>query len=496
MSAASVEFDAPVTELLREVADFCRSRGMNAWATGGFLRDALLGRPPRDVDICVDGDPLEIGPALAEAIGAHFVVLDEERRHARLVPMRDAPHVDLMGLRAASIDGDLRERDFTIDALAASLQSVVGRSPALLDPTGGVSDLDGRTVRATGERQLLDDPLRVLRGVRIAIALGFDIEPQTRAWLTKHAGEIRRVASERVREELMLVFGSEAAARGVRLLEEMRLLSVILPEVDVMRGVEQPKEHYHDVFGHAVATVEALDVLLAGSPPSSPTVWSMIWEGLDWAAGLRGHLEAEVAPGIPRFALLKFCGLLHDIGKPATKSIEEGGRIRFFGHGVEGAEIAVTLMRRLRFSGRAIEIVRRMIEAHLRPVQMGQQGPPTRRAIYRFFRDTGDAGVDTLILSLADHLGTVGPRVNLDGFRQHVALVDHILQVRVAEPEVISPPPLVRGGDLIRELGIREGPLVGHLLAEIKEAQAAGEIATHEEALGLARRKLLQTGRH
>jgi hypothetical protein len=186
---------------------------------------------------------------------------------------------------------------------------------------------------------------------------------------------------------------------------------------------------------------------------------------------------------------------LHDIGKPATKTFQESGRMRFFGHSETGAEIAGRLMRRLRFSGREREIVVPMIEAHLRPVQMAQDRAPTRRAVYRYFRATGEAGVDTLFLSLADHLGTVGPNVSWEGFRAHVAVVSHILHLRFEDERVTSPPKLVSGNDLIRELGLEPGELLGELLEAVREAQAAGEVSTTAEALALARRRLAEAGR-
>lgn len=166
--------------------------------------------------------------------------------------------------------------------------------------------------------------------------------------------------------------------------------------------------------------------------------------------------------------------------------------MRFFGHSDAGAEIAGGLMRRLRFSGREREIVERMIEAHLRPVQMAQDRAPTKRAVYRYFRATGEAGIDTLFLSLADHLGTVGPNVRWEGYRAHVAVVSHILRLHLLEERVTSPPKLVSGDDLMRELGLEPGALLGELLEAVREAQAAGEVSTPAEALALARERLAE----
>ena len=147
-------------------------------------------------------------------------------------------------------------------------------------------------------------------------------------------------------------------------------------------------------------------------------------------------------------------------------------------------------MHRLRFSSRETALVGEMIDAHMRPVQMAQQGAPSRKAIYRFFRDTGEAGIDTLFLSLADHLGTAGPRVDMENWRRHVAVIDYVLRMRLEERVVVEPPKLVDGDDLMSALGIPPGPRLGELLELVREAQAAGAVITRDDAIALARREL------
>ncbi len=487
---------APLRMLLGEIAAFCDARGLAAYATGGFLRDALLGVPIHDIDLTVAGDPLEMGPPLANALAGTYFPLREERGQARILLGGRDLHVDLMPLRAPDIEADLRLRDYTVDALGAGLGELAGGDAQIIDPTGGFADLRARVVRMTGENALVDDPLRLLRGPRIATQFGFQIEPQTVEAIRRNAGSLPAAAVERQRDELIRIFATERAADGVRLLDQLGLFARVLPEMEVTRGVEQPKEHHYDVLGHSLAAVGALDILLgkqrpAASPPRQ--LWDEVWGALDWCTGLREYFCEEIVPGTPRRALLKLCGLLHDIGKPETKSIEAGGRMRFFGHSDAGARLAGGLMRRLRFSSRETAMVEAMIGAHLRPVQLGESaegGRPSKRAIYRFFRDTADAGIETLFLSLADHLATVGANVSMDGFRRHVALTAYILHFRFDDEAIFSRQHLVDGDDLMAALGIGPGALVGELLEAVREAQAAGEIETREQALLLARARL------
>ena len=475
--------------VVQAVSRFLHQEGVEAYVTGGFVRDLLLSRPAGDLDISINGDPLEIGPRLAEELGGTYFPLDRKRHHARIMLPGGSTSIDLLPMRG-SIDDDLRLRDFTVGALAADLSALAAGSGALIiDPTGGLGDLDKRVVRAVSEKALLDDPLRLLRGVRLAVQLGFDIEPKTTETIREHAASVRLAAPERRRDELVLILGASQAAQALRLLEEVGLLAELMPELDVMRGVEQPKEHHWDVFGHSIEAVRALDWLIADSPPAShrdAALWRELQKQLSWWPEIESRWHDEVSPGIGRSTVLKLAALLHDIGKPATKSVDPDGRIRFFGHSAAGSDIAGSVLKRLRLPTRVVDHVTAMIHAHLRPLLMAREGAPSRRALYRFFRDTGDAGVDTLFLSLADHLATVGPRVTTDGWRRHVAVVGYILAGSLQQPEPSGQQTLVNGDDLMAELAIGPGALVGELLEAIAEAQAAGEVGTREEAIDLA----------
>jgi putative nucleotidyltransferase with HDIG domain len=481
-----------LTGVISEISACLAAGGVQAYLTGGSIRDILIGRSVADLDISIDDDPPEAGPRLAEALGGIYFPLDLERRHARVLLPSDLPHVDLLPLRGL-IEDDLRLRDFTIGALAVELPQLASGVARLIDPNNGGADIESRIIRSLSEQALMDDPLRLLRGVRLAVQLGFEVEPNTLSLIRRHARLIQGCAPERQRDEIMLILATDHAAGGLRLLEAMGLLAAALPELDVMRGVGQPKEHYWDVFGHSIEAVAALDWLMLESPPvpaPQAALWDELWTGFSWWPHARDRWRDALAPGCSRLATLKLTALLHDIGKPATRSIEPGGRARFFGHSAAGADIARSLLERLRCPARIVAHVSTMIDAHLRPLLMAMEGPPTRRAVNRFFRDTGDAGPDTLFLSLADHLATSGPRVTLDGWRRHVAVVSSILATSLEQPVATASSKLVSGDDLMMEFGLEPGLVVGELLEFIAEAHRAGEVTTKEEALEIARRHL------
>jgi putative nucleotidyltransferase with HDIG domain len=275
-------------------------------------------------------------------------------------------------------------------------------------------------------------------------------------------------------------------------MDNLGLLERVLPEVAAGRGVTQPKEHYWDVLGHSVETVANFDLLFEGQPPADArgaALWRTFWDALE-PLDVRPYLNEEIGDGRPRSALLKLAALLHDVAKPETRAPDETGRIRFFGHCERGAEVARAILRRLRFSRHDTGFVATLVEEHLRPGQFSQEGLPTRRALYRFYRDTGEAATGILLLSLADDLAARGPRLSLDEWAGLVAYIAWVAAQPHEAPAIVRPPRLVTGNDLIATLGLKPGPEVGRLLAAIDEAIAAGEVGTRDEALELARRKL------
>jgi poly(A) polymerase len=459
-----------------------------AWCVGGYLRDRLLGRPQHDLDLLVAGDPAVAARSIAERLGGHAFPLDAERGQWRVVLASAAVDcVDLTGL-AGDLAADLARRDFSVNAIAAPL-APDGTLGAYVDPVGGQADIAGRLIRIAGPDSLRDDPLRLLRAVRLATELGFTIDAATAAAIRAGVASLDRTAPERQRDELLRILATDRAAEGLRLLDELGLLDALLPEVTATRGVEQPKRHhYWDVFNHSLETVAALDSMLAAAPPPAhPRAWlgELLHAGLA-AFPLDAYLAAPLG-GSSRAVLLKLAGLLHDVGKPASRGEDETGRLRFFGHSELGAAMAGAACRRLRFGRAETQFVAHLIEEHLRPTQLSQRGPPSRRAVYRFFRDLGEAAPACLLLTLADGAAAAGPRLTQERWRGHVSYISNVLAASAGEEARTPVPRLITGDDLISELGLRPGPLLGRVLGAVEEAVGAGEVASRDQALALAR---------
>ena len=471
--------------MLGRLGSFLKGTGASAFLVGGFLRDAFLSVQSRDIDVAVAGDAIALARRLADDLGGAFFALSPSHGIARAV-VRDEDgaqwNIDLAGFQG-TIDEDLARRDFSINALALPVDQWLEGNwrEAVLDPFGGLDDLAGKRVRAASPGVFEEDPVRLLRAVRLASQLGFRLEPDTARLVRENAHLVERVAPERHRDELLGILARDGARGAVEVLDRLGLLCRVIPELEITKGVGQPRVHYWDVWGHSIHAVETAELVTKGHQ-NSPIYFMVPWTR-QWA----DHFTEEVSDGHTRRTILKLTGLLHDIAKPQTKAEDATGRTRFLGHSELGSEMVENRLGQLRFSARGISMVSRMVRHHLRPSGMHEKGEfPTDRAIYRYFRGLGDVAVDTLYLAMADYLAAKGPEVTPEDWSRHARMMTHILQVGTEQTKPDRPAPLVTGHDLMEELGLSPGPRVGSLIEIIKEAQAAGEIDTRQQALDLA----------
>lgn len=490
-------------QLLTRLDSFFTERRLQSYIVGGFVRDALLGRETADIDIAISGNTLEIAPQAAEVLNGSYVLLDEVNGLGRVVigageniPGKKPWNIDLATMKG-TIEEDLAQRDFTIDAMAIDLLQLSRDTPdtPLIDPRHGWEDIQQRIVRAVNGTVFQADAARLLRAVRLSAELGFGIDTETEALIRRNAHLAASVAGERTREELLRLLAIPRAGQFLSYLDGLGLLTVIVPELARTKGVTQPKEHFWNVFEHSVQTVVAIELLLRqGSWQDRKHTGEEILAPVPWSTSLAQHFDTEVSYGSTRGQLLKLAALLHDIAKPQTRAVDASGRLRFLGHADGGAIIATDIMERLRFSSRETRLVATAIKHHLRPGQITNDLLPSHKAIYHYFRDTGDTGIDIAFLSLADHLATRGPKLIMTHWQRHTEIVNYILTQRFEQAARVTPPKLIDGHDLINAFGMQPGPEIGELLERIHEAQASGELNSREEALAYIRERLPLTG--
>jgi len=479
--------DPGQTEIIRAAAGIALSQNVAVFIVGGFIRDSLLDRAVRDLDLAVEGEAKTFAGALASKLGASMFVLHLKAGMYRLtLPGQAFDQIDI-GEIAGTLNDDLIRRDFTIDAMAVSITPRDENDRLIiLDPAGGLSDLSNKIIRAVAPDIFQNDPARLLRGIRLAAEIGFRIEPATERLITGNAPLAEKVAGERTREDLIKLFSLPTTGAVVEYLDRLGLLTHIFPELEPSRGVDQPIEHNWDVLIHQLKAVASLDwVFRRGNWPYAPAEAQGL---IPWPNAVESYFEASVNSGASRLALTRIAALIHDIAKPETKTLAPNGRVRFYGHPARGAETALAMLSRLRFSQKEIKFIATLVELHMRPTQMGPDSiQPTPKAVYRFLRDAGDAAIATLYLSLADHLAARGPTLELANFREHVTIVAYVLSER-GRQLAKAPQRLVDGNELQSRFGLKPGPDLGRILEEVNEARATGEISTKEEGLALAER--------
>lgn len=483
------------------------------YIVGGVVRDLLLQRKWEltDLDLVVGEAAIPNARRVADRLGWAYYPLDEARDVARLVFMPTATNpvvCDVAGMRDGSIEADLRLRDFTVNAMALAY-TTASAAPTIIDPTGGQDDLERRTLRRVSAMSMADDPVRLLRAVRLANQLGFAIEEETEAQLRRLVSTIQFVSAERVRDELWKLLSTSQPHRGIDSLHDLGLMAYVLPEIAATVGVEQSYPHLYPVYEHTLNAVQDAAGLRAWIMGDSDRpvneAHAFVQQKLGvWQHRLRHHLGSTVAGSRQRADWLIWSTLFHDVGKPQTRTLEIDAdgikRTRFYEHEAVGAGLTDHRLTMLRYSRNEIDGACAAVRAHMRPhhLHMSFIGQSiSRRAMFRFFRDVGGKnsgigpGLDALLVALADRLSVTQDIPPDDtGYIEHL---DQLLRYAFDEGTQL-PLPLVDGHLLMRRLAIKPGPRLGALMEHLIEAQAAGEITTADEALDLAANWLERDG--
>jgi poly(A) polymerase len=446
--------------------------GVDAWVVGGTVRDELLGRPIRDVDVAVVGDPEPPARAVAAAVRGPVFSLSEAFGAWRVIERSTARVYDFSPLQGDTIEEDLGRRDFTVNAMARPLAG-----GELIDPFGGHADLAARTLRVLGRPAYESDPLRPLRLARLAAELGFSPDAETERLTAAAAPRTREAAGERVFGELRRLLMAPGALTGLELADRLGLVRAVLPEVADLHDVEQSRYHHLDVYGHTVEVLEREIEL--------ETRLEAVFGELGGA--VRETLDEPLADELTRGQALRFGALLHDIGKPATRAVRPDGRITFMSHDRVGRDMVRSLCRRLRTSERLSQFLQGLTRHHLKLGFLVHERPLDRRAVYRYLKRTSPVEVEVTLLSCADRMATRGRNAER-ATRAHLELAGELMAAAL-DWRTNGPPKVpVRGDELAGELGIEPGPELGRLLAELEEAAYAGEAGTRAEAVALARR--------
>ncbi len=423
-----------IPQEVQNIAQKLQRNKFQAFLVGGCLRDLLIKRIPKDWDIATDARPEEIQKIFPESIyenrfGTVGIKTESEDEKLKIVEVTtfriegkytDKRHPDEV-VFAKTIYEDLSRRDFTINAIAFDF-----KTKKIIDPYEGRKDLKKGIIRAVGNprERFEEDALRLMRAVRFAVELDFEIEDQTAQAIKEKSGLLEMIAKERIRDELVKIIMTPQAAKGIILLEDLGLLRYIIPELREGIGVTQNKHHIYTVFDHNI-------------------------RALNYAAEKNYSLEVRLA------------SLLHDVGKPRTKK-GEGPEATFYHHEIVGAKMAVQILDRLRFPKEIIQKVAHLVRHHLFYYNVGEVTPA---GVRRFINRVGLENIDDLIkVREADRIGSGVPKARPYRIRHLLFMIEKV-RTDPIHPKMLA----VKGDDVMRILNIPPGPKVGYLLSILLE---------------------------
>ncbi len=481
-----------------------RRMAPDAVMVGGAVRDWLLGLAQHDLDYVLPGDALSVARRVADANGWAFYPLDTGRGTGRIVWKQageDPFIIDMATVVGGNLDADLRARDFTINAIALLPDGHT------YDPLEGIADLAARRLRPCSPTSLLSDPLRVLRGVRMLFAFHLQPAPGLEDLVRAALSGFAAVSAERQRDELCRLLALPEPHQVLTYVGAWDALPLLMPELVALQGVEQSPPHIYDAYEHTLVALRwmaRIDRLLRQELRPSDEIEVALADGLAPLAGrLQAYLGDDLSAGRPRWLALRIAALAHDWGKATTGSmaaatgsmsaaatVDAGRRIHFYGHEAVSARLAAAWLDRFHFSSGEIDFVRQVCSGHMRPMTLAQgTWTPSRRSLYRLYRDFGRDTPALALLYAADTLATYGPDIDRDIWRQHVGFVAALLKPAFGDDAgLMAPKSLLDGREVMALTGISPGPRLGEVLERLREAQAVGEVMTPFEAEAFVQR--------
>ena len=451
-----------VEQLLQsDLAGLIRSKSndQQIWLVGGALRDHFLELTQPDLDFAVDGDAIALARGLADALVAPYYVLDEQRDTARVM-FPEQGTLDFARLRAPTLEGDLRLRDFSINAMAVGLDD----RDHLIDPLGGLQDLKDKVLRACATDSIERDPIRSLRAIRLSASLKLRLETQTKQQVRRSAEALSDCAAERRRDELSIMLEPAWAATAMRLMRRLELLPSVLPTQAALTSTAWDRtlsvvDRLAEILG---AVVGGFELERAGNLPLAELSLKLG----RYRASLGDHLGTTV-PGGHRSSQILFFAALHCLTEDAAGS-------------------AYLSARELRYSEAEAALARSITRCRARARDM--ESGITDLGAHRYFRDCEAAGVEAAILYLAISFAQ-SPTQDL--WETQVSVARRLFEAWFEKhDEIVNPAQLLRGDELATALNLSPGPIIGELLAAIAEEQVEARISSEDEALEFARDRL------
>ncbi len=454
------------TDFVHDLAGRFRAKAIESplYLVGGAVRDAYFRRAITDVDIAVDGDAIALARRVADWLDADVFVMDHDRRVARVFTSWQGGkfRVDFASFRGGTLEEDLRDRDFTMNAMAADL---LGDLEVLIDPLDGATDLRQKVLRRCSASSIADDPIRLLRAIRLSTQFNLRIHPDTATDIHAYVAELLQASGERIRDEFFKLLGLDRAARALRVLQHLGVLQLIIDPFDDPRYVGSKVVPRGGARQNGLSVVERMRAILKSisnqrtdNTAAAFDLGTLVIQLDRFRASLQAYIEREYGDGRRHSELLILAAMLYDRAETDIDALPARLRLSV----AEGRKLAS-----------AIKNSRRIAD-HDNWTELDQ---------HRFWYELGESGIDAVLLASAVYLGTRGGEFNQAEWLEQVEILTLLLDAYFNRNEIVVNPALLLDGNDIQKLcQIKSGPLVGDLLRALREAQVTGEVCTVSEA--------------
>ena len=460
------------------------------YLVGGAVRDLLLGQNPKDLDFVVPSGSIPLAKAVKKTLRGVWYALDDERQTARVLQHPGTQQeriLDFVSFTGSTLEEDLRHRDYTVNAMAVLLTD----PQFLIDPLNGKEALNSGMLRVACAESIQLDPLRALRSIRLMRKFSLKPDAMTAQLIAEGAAGMVSVSGERVRDELFKLLEIPDFAESLHLMHELQLLQSVFPNIGEVLSLERISPHVYDLWEHTLQVILYTESLSAGQNPAPPRDHSgqnlqlAIEKLKPYQARISEELELPLQGDRKRRSLLLLAALYHDVGKASSRTLMPDGRLHFREHPTKGSALVAGFCNRMFFGTEECKYLQLMVAQHMRIHLLAKpEDPISRRAIYRYFQELGRFGVDLALLSLADMLAAYEQTIDPARWQRELDVTVQLIDAWYAKRnEMINPVKLLDGDDLKRRFALRPGPLLGVLLASLREAQAEGRVTTEQEAL-------------
>ncbi|SDJ81858.1 CCA tRNA nucleotidyltransferase [Natronincola ferrireducens] len=456
-----------------KILQLSKQLNIDVYLVGGAIRDLLLNRRIKDFDFTVFNGHKQLAHQVAKEMEGSFIELDPEGEIYRVV-LKDGLVLDFSQIKGETIEEDLYQRDFTINAMAYSLKNPWPLVPdKILDPLQGREDIYKKLLRHVEENIFKEDPLRMLRAVRLMSQLNFDLHRTTRDLIRTESSRITAAAGERITEELFQILSERKTYHYFNLMDkQLNLLEKIFPAIREMKGIGECQYHVVDSWTHSIYTMKAVEGYIYAHGFFEDHIRQAYEE----------HTKEILAGDRSRLQLLKLGSIFHDVGKPSARKVDSKGRVRFKGHEITGAEIIKEYGNRLKLSVKEKKILYKYIALHMWPLVLYKKNDVSGKALYKMFNETGEETLDILLIALGDIVATrriLHPKEEMGMFKIHIEYIANNYLTRYRPIANITS--IIKGREVMEVLDIPEGVTVGKVLEEIKKAIYFGEIPPTKE---------------